>query len=75
MLGAQKLLGVDFMTAHWEFTYGAQRMKHAVENELAPIEFLAQNVRTADFEDPVFKPFALREQIGVPLGIIGQAFP
>ena len=75
MLGAQKLLGVDFMTAHWEFTYGAERMRHAVERELAPIEFLAQNVRTADFEEPVFKPYALREQNGVPLGIIGQAFP
>jgi S-sulfosulfanyl-L-cysteine sulfohydrolase len=75
MLGAQKLLGVDFMTAHWEFTYGAERVKRAVERELAPIEFLAQNVRTADFEEPVFKPYALREQNGVPLGIIGQAFP
>ncbi len=75
MIGAQKLLGVDFMTAHWEFTYGTQRMKRAVENELAPIEFLAQNVKTADFEEPVFKPYALREQNGVPLAIIGQGFP
>jgi S-sulfosulfanyl-L-cysteine sulfohydrolase len=75
MIGAQKLLGVDFMTAHWEFTYGAERVKHAVERELAPIEFLAQNVKTADFEEPVFKPYALREQNGVALGIIGQGFP
>jgi sulfur-oxidizing protein SoxB len=75
MIGAQKLLGVDFMTAHWEFTYGAERMKRAVETELAPIEFLAQNVKTADFEEPVFKPYALREQNGVPLAIIGQGFP
>jgi sulfur-oxidizing protein SoxB len=75
MIGAQKLLGVDLMTAHWEFTYGAQRMKRAVGTELAPIEFLAHNVKTLDFEEPVFKPYALREQNGVPLGIIGQAFP
>jgi sulfur-oxidizing protein SoxB len=75
MIGAQKLLGVGFMTAHWEFTYGVERMKRAVESELAPIEFLAQNVKTADFEEPVFKPYALRELNGVPLGIIGQAFP
>ena len=75
MIGAQKLLGVDLMTAHWEFTYGAARVKEAVDKELAPIEFLAQNVKTTDFEDPVFKPYALRTVNGVPLAIIGQAFP
>jgi sulfur-oxidizing protein SoxB len=75
MIGAQKLLGVELMTAHWEFTYGAERIAHAVERELAPIEFLAQNVRTLDFEEPVFKPYSLRSVNGVPLAIIGQAFP
>ena len=75
MIGAQKRLGVDFMTAHWEFTYGASRVQEAVNQELGPIEFLAQNVRTTDFEEPVFKPYALREMNGVPIAIIGQAFP
>ena len=75
MIGAQKLLGVDLMTAHWEFTYGAERMKRAVDKDLGGIEFLAQNVKTADFEDPVFKPYSLRTMNGVPLAIIGQAFP
>jgi sulfur-oxidizing protein SoxB len=75
MIGAQKLLGVDLMTGHWEFTYGAERVKQAVDKELAPIEFLAQNVKTADFEDPVFKPYSLRSVGGVALAIIGQAFP
>jgi len=75
MIGAQKLLGVDCMTAHWEFTYGAARVSQAVERELAPIEFLAQNVRTLDFEEPVFKPYALRSVKGVPVAVIGQAFP
>jgi len=75
MIGAQKLLGVDIMTAHWEFTYGADRLKHAVDHEIAPIEFLAQNVKTVDFEDPVFKPYSLRTVNGVPLAVIGQAFP
>jgi sulfur-oxidizing protein SoxB len=75
MIGAQKLLGVSFMTAHWEFTYGAGRVLEAVKNELAPIELLAQNVRTLDFEEPVFKAYALREVNGVPVAIIGQAFP
>jgi sulfur-oxidizing protein SoxB len=73
MIGAQKLLGVDLMTAHWEFTYGAERVKQA-EKELG-FEFLAQNVKTADFEDPVFKPYSLRSVNGVALAVIGQAFP
>jgi len=75
MIGAQKRLGVDFMTAHWEFTYGAERLLEAVKGELAPIELLAQNVRTLDFEEPVFKAYALRPVNGVPVAIIGQAFP
>ncbi|MGH8673079.1 MAG: thiosulfohydrolase SoxB [Burkholderiales bacterium] len=75
MIGAQKLLGVDFTTGHWEFTYGAARVKQAVEGELAPVEFLAQNVSTADFEEPVFRPYALRGVNGVALAVIGQAFP
>ena len=75
MIGAQKLLGVDFMTAHWEFTYGAERVKQAVESDSRPIEFLAQNVRTADFEEPVFKPYALRELNGVPVASSARRFP
>ena len=31
MIGAQKRLGVELMTGHWEFTYGAERLKQAVE--------------------------------------------
>jgi S-sulfosulfanyl-L-cysteine sulfohydrolase len=75
MIGAQKRLGVDFTTGHWEFTYGAARVQHAIGKELAPVEFLAQNVKTADFEEPVFQPYALRSVNGVPLAVIGQAFP
>ncbi len=74
MIEAQKQLGVDIMTAHWEFTYGEKRVQEAVKG-LAPIEFLAQNVKTADFNDPVFKPYVMREMNGVPFAIIGQAFP
>jgi sulfur-oxidizing protein SoxB len=74
MIEAQKLLGVDLMTGHWEFTYGEKRVQEAVKS-LAPIEFLAQNVKTADFNDPVFKPYVLREMNGVPVAVIGQAFP
>jgi len=76
MIGAQKLLGVDVMTGHWEFTYGQERVKHVVENDYkGRIEFLAQNVVTADFGDPVFASYVIREVNGIPVGIIGQAFP
>ena len=69
MMGAQARLGVDYMTAHWEFTYGQERIRES------RIPLLAQNVRTVDFEDPVFEGYALRSVNGVALAIIGQAFP
>ncbi len=76
MIAASRLLGVEAMTAHWEFTYGQARVTQAVEKELAgQIEFLAQNVKTTDFNDPVFKPYVIRELGGIPVAVIGQAFP
>ena len=87
MIGASKLLGVDIMTGHWEFTYGMDRVRALIDGELDPIEFLAQNVvltEDAAFDDKpaydpesgqVFKPYTLRELNGVRVGIIGQAFP
>ena len=76
MVDASKLLGVDVMTGHWEFTYGAARVKEVIAKDFAgKIDFVAQNVATADFGDPVFKPYVIRELNGVPVAIIGQAFP
>ncbi|MEP7063468.1 MAG: thiosulfohydrolase SoxB, partial [Betaproteobacteria bacterium] len=76
MIDAGKLLGVDIMTGHWEFTYGAQRVRQVVENDYKDrIAFLAQNVRTSDFGDPVFPSYQLRTMNGVPVAVIGQAFP
>ncbi len=76
MVDACKLLGVDVMTGHWEFTLGMQRVKEIIEKDFADkVDFVAQNVKTNDFGDPVFKPYVLREINGVPCAIIGQAFP
>jgi len=76
MVDACKLLGVDVMTGHWEFTYGMERVKEIVDKDFAgKVEFVAQNVKTADFGDPVFKPYTLRTINGVAVAIIGQAFP
>lgn len=76
MVDACKLLGVDIMSAHWEFTLGAERVKHIIANDFqGKINFLAQNVTTTDFGDPVFEPYVIREMKGIPVAIIGQAFP
>jgi sulfur-oxidizing protein SoxB len=76
MVDAAKLLGVDVMTGHWEFTLGMERVKEIVEKDFAgKVDFLAQNVKTTDFGDPVFKPYVIRTINGVPCAIIGQAFP
>ena len=76
MVDASKLLGVDVMTGHWEFTYGMERVKEIVEKDFAgSIDFIAQNIKTNDFGDPVFKPYTLRQINGVSVAIIGQAFP
>jgi len=76
MIDASRLLGVDIMTGHWEFTYGAARVQEVLKKDFAgKIEFLAQNVRTLDFGDPVFKSHVIREMNGVPVAIVGQAFP
>jgi len=76
MVQACKLLGVDIMTGHWEFTLGQERVKELVEQELkGKVEFLAQNIKTTDFGDAVFSPYTIRQINGVPVAIIGQAFP
>ncbi len=76
MVEACKLLGVDIMTGHWEFTLGMDRVKEIIDKDFAgQIDFLAQNVKTSDFGDPVFKPYVIREINGVRCAIIGQAFP
>jgi len=76
MVDACKLLGVDMMSPHWEFTLGHERVKQIIEKDFAgKIDFLAQNVKTTDFGDPVFKPYAMREMNGVKVAVVGQAFP
>ncbi len=77
MVDAQVELGVDVMTGHWEFTYGMERVKALVDGPLkqGKVDFVAQNVITADFGDEVFQNYSMREINGVQVAIIGQAFP
>jgi sulfur-oxidizing protein SoxB len=76
MVDAGKLLGVNIMTGHWEFTLGADRVKQIVDNDFkGNLDFIAQNIKTKDFGDQVFSPYVIKEMNGVPVAIIGQAFP
>ena len=76
MVDACKLLGVNVMTGHWDFTYGEDRIKKIVDGDFAgKVDFVAQNVKTSDFGDAVFKPYVIKEINGVQVAIIGQAFP
>ncbi|WP_417796130.1 thiosulfohydrolase SoxB [Terasakiella pusilla] len=66
-------LGVDAMTAHWEFTYGQDRVKELVEKCNFP--FLCGNVQDTEWEEDVFEHTAFFERGGVKVALIGQAFP
>jgi sulfur-oxidizing protein SoxB len=76
MVDAQKLLGVDVMTAHWEMTYGAERVTEIISGDFKDsIDFVAQNIVDKEWGEPVFPPYVIKEISGVPTAIIGQAFP
>nr|VFK44953.1 MAG: sulfate thiol esterase SoxB [Candidatus Kentron sp. SD]VFK49654.1 MAG: sulfate thiol esterase SoxB [Candidatus Kentron sp. SD]VFK80375.1 MAG: sulfate thiol esterase SoxB [Candidatus Kentron sp. SD] len=73
MVRVMNALGVDAMTAHWEFTYGAKRVKELIGQLKFP--FLAGNVRDTEWEEPVFESTARFERGGLQIAVIGQAFP
>jgi len=85
MVDAANLLGVDAMTAHWEFTYGEKVLRRNLERFKG--EFLAQNVfltEEAALNDAkafdaasgrAFKPATIKEVAGFRIAVIGQAFP
>jgi S-sulfosulfanyl-L-cysteine sulfohydrolase len=76
MVDASLQLGVNLMTGHWEMTLGEKRVLEITQKDFKnKIQFIAQNIHTSDFGDPVFEPFALRQMNGVSAAIIGQAFP
>jgi sulfur-oxidizing protein SoxB len=73
MVRAMQPLGVDAMTAHWEFTYGEARVKELAARLGFP--FLATNVRDTTWNEDVFPAQAIFERSGLRIGVIGQAFP
>jgi len=73
MVAIMNALGVDAMTAHWEFTYGAERVL-ALKEQLA-FPFLCGNVKDTAWGDPVFEAEKVFERGGLKIAVIGQAFP
>jgi sulfur-oxidizing protein SoxB len=76
MVEASLELGVDIMTGHWEFTHGAERVLHVVRNDFKDrLAFIAQNIVHDEHATPVFDSYVIREQNGIRIAVIGQAFP
>jgi len=73
MVEVMHALGVDAMTAHWEFTYGTDRVKEIVGQLQFPL--LAGNIFDDEWMEPAFKAYELFERGGVKIAVIGQAFP
>ncbi len=73
MVAAMNSLGVDAMTAHWEFTYGADRVKELKAKLAFP--FLCGNVKDATWGEYVFESTKKFERGGLHIAVIGQAFP
>ncbi|NJM33621.1 MAG: thiosulfohydrolase SoxB [Rhodomicrobium sp.] len=73
MIDLMSLLRPDAMVGHWEFTFGAERVEEAVK--ALPFAFLAQNIRDAEWQEPVFEASKIFERGGAKIAVIGQAFP
>ncbi len=64
-------LGLDAMTAHWDFAYGPQALQQRAAE--LPYPLLATNVYGERPGNLFFPPYAVREIGGVRAGIIGIA--
>jgi sulfur-oxidizing protein SoxB len=73
MVEALRALTADATTGHWEFTYGADRVKELVAS--MPCAFLAGNVQDTEWNEDVFDHTRVFERGGVKVAVIGQAFP
>jgi len=79
MVRAMNQLGVEVFTPHWEFTYGIERVRELFgDRESRGVfqgDFVCHNCRELNWDEPVFRPYTVREVGGLRVGVIGQGFP
>lgn len=73
MVQVQNAMKIDAMTAHWEFTYGEDRVQEL--KEMLEFPFLCGNVTDTEWEEDVFEAISYFERGGIKVAVIGQAFP
>lgn len=64
-------LGLDAMTAHWEFAYGPKVFNQRVAELNYPM--LANNVDDKETKKPVYRSYAVKEIGGLRIGLVGIA--
>ncbi len=73
MINVMNALKPDAMTAHWEFTFGKDRVDEIIDE--LPFAFLGANIFDNEWDEPAYEPYKFFEQNGVKIAVIGQAFP
>jgi len=64
-------LGLDAMTAHWEFAYGPKVFNQRVAELNYPM--LANNVYNKETKKPVYRSYTVKEVGGLRIGLVGIA--
>ncbi|MCF3973687.1 thiosulfohydrolase SoxB [Paracoccus salsus] len=73
MVRVMNLLGSQAMTAHWEFTFGTERVTELMAMMQQPL--LGANIFDKVWDEPAFEPSKIFETGGLRVGVVGQAFP
>ncbi len=71
MIPVLNSLGLDAMTAHWEFAYGPANFKQRAAELGYPM--LAINIYDQATKDRLFRPYSVKEIGGLRIGLVGIA--
>lgn len=71
MIPVLNALGLDAMTAHWEFAYGPEILKKRAAELGFPM--LAINVYDQASKTRLFEPYIVKEACGLRIGLVGIA--